>query len=264
MPMGSIGSVIKVVVLGIVLIPVGMALADWGSVKGNGHAKSESRPLAGFTQVVNETSVDVDIAQGDHFEVQVTTDENLLPVLLTTVEGTALRIHADQSFSSSAKSVVRVVVPSLSGVHSAGSGRVVVHGLSRGEPLELKIVGSGALSFDGSVGDLQVSSSGSGSTTLRGKAGKVALDLQGSGAINAAELSAMGAKVALSGNGAVSLSVTGDLSVDDHGSGSVRASVNGGTVDVKLMGSGSVEWTGTAHEGKIIQLGSGRVVHRGA
>jgi hypothetical protein len=247
--------------LGSTVVAVG-ATGCLGSVKGNGHAQTETRALTGFTKISNDTSFDVDIAQGDHFDVLVTTDDNLLPLVLTTVEGETLRIHADKPYSTAAQSTVRVALPSLRGVASAGSGDVTIHGISGGTALELELAGSGALSFDGTAGDLDVSISGSGTATLRGKSAKLALNVSGSGAVDAVGLLATGASVAITGSGTASLNVNGDAKINDQGSGNVRATVNGGVVDVNLLGSGTVEWSGTAREGKTNKLGSGRVVHR--
>ena len=252
----------RIAVLGLLFVPV-VALADWGGVKGDGHAQRQARTVVGFTKVANDTSLDLDITQGDKFDVQVTLDGNLLPLLTTTVDAGTLRIRSEKSIEPTGKGLVRIVLPKLAELDVSGSGDSQIHALTGGQPFAAKLRGSGSVSADQiATGDLDLASSGSGSIKLRGTAAKLGISVSGSGTVTANELSSTAADISLSGSGRVRVTVNGNLQVKDLGSGDVQATVNGGVIDVSLMGSGQVEWSGSGHEGKITKLGSGQVVHR--
>ncbi len=98
-------------------------------IKGSGVAKTETRQLADFKSISNEAVGDVIVTIGDTQSVEVTIDDNLMPLLVTEVENGVLKIKTTGSFSTSLGLNVKVTVPSLESLRSSGVGNTKIEGL---------------------------------------------------------------------------------------------------------------------------------------
>ena len=134
----------------------------WGSsVKGSGVEKSETRDLAGFTELVLDISADVTVKIGEETKCTVSGDENLLPLILTEIDDKTLRIYSKESFSTSSGITVVIETPLLTKALIRGSGKIVIEDLTA-ETLDLKINGSGDIITTGKVVELKATINGSG------------------------------------------------------------------------------------------------------
>src|SRR4051812_14915369 len=64
---------------------------DWKRIRGNGHIRTETRPVSAFTRVVSAGFFQMEWHPGPP-SFSLTTDENLIPRIKTTMEGDILRI----------------------------------------------------------------------------------------------------------------------------------------------------------------------------
>lgn len=172
-------------------------------VKGSGAAKSEVRPIAGaFDAIDIGGAFDAEITVGSEPRVELSGDDNLLPLITTELDGHTLRIGSKQNLRPSLKLIARITAPQLTAVDVSGSADVKVHG-ARGDRLALHISGSGDLRGDGAVHEL-------------------AVEVSGSGDLELASLTAERAHVRISGSGEADVAVSQNLDVDISGSGTVR------------------------------------------
>jgi hypothetical protein len=123
--------------------------------------------------------------------------------------------------------------------------------------MELRVVGSGKLSVEGSAGALSAWVEGSGDLTLSGSGEHLNATVSGSGSLHAEGFPVAGAEVISSGSGTTAVTVNGDAEFTNTGPGQITATVNEGTVDCAVSGSGSVLWSGTASPGNTRITGSG-------
>jgi len=135
---------------------VTLATAGCGlyGVDGNGHRATETRPLQGFTAVVADGSLDVQIRSGDTFNVEVSIDSNLLHDARTdlTDGGDTLSIDLDGPVWDILPGPhVIVTMPELQRAVLNGSGSVTATGFQQPDPLALELDGSGVLTYDGQV-----------------------------------------------------------------------------------------------------------------
>ena len=72
----------------------------------------------------------------------VTADDNILPIIETTVDGDTLRIYAKQSYDTKLGINVKITLPALNGLSVSGSGDIHATGFRAGE-LDANIAGSG-------------------------------------------------------------------------------------------------------------------------
>jgi len=263
----------------VIVVPDGRAKYDWSSdsVRGNGNNMTDTRSVAGTSalRIENRRSVEmvVDVRVGAAAGVTVEGDSNLVPLVHTDVEGDTLRVWTDTELRAS--SPIRVVysVPQLRGLSSTGPARVDVSGLNGG-PLRVSQTGSGRVTLQGRVdnldldhtgsgsfsgeglesraanvnmvgsgrvdvgvvrGDsLRVNSTGSGAFYAHGAVQRLDAQTQGSGGMFLSELRAESASLAGSGSGGITAYVT--QKVDAHGSGSGRIQVSGNPAQRNLSG----------------------------
>ena len=193
---------------------------NWNAVRGSGVAKTESRALASFSKIDLTGSPDVEVAVGPAESVVVTADDNLLPLIETTVKGDTLEIGSHHSYSTSLGVKLKITIPAIDGVHISGSGNIDVTGL-KSDDLEAGITGSGNITLKGAV------------TKLHGH-------ITGSGDLRAGDLGAKNVEVTVTGSGNAMVHATDQLNANVTGSGDIRYSGNPAQVRKNIIGSGDV------------------------
>jgi len=212
-----------------------------GGTRGDGNKTTEVRPVADFTAVRLEGSIDAAVKVGGDRSVRVTIDQNLQPLVTTEVNGGTLVIRTREA-TWDGKGIVEITVPALRAFTIEGSGDVSIDG-GQGD-LALAIEGSGDLRWSGSAARLDASIRGSGDLRLSGTAEQARLSVEGSGDVKAGALTARGAEVEV------------------EGSGDVEVTLDGGTLRARVSGSGDVVWHGTALVEQASVSGSGEIVRR--
>ncbi len=213
------------------------------NIRGNGIEATEARAVAAFTKVKSSGDFDVQITNGDEFEILVTAEENILPYIETTVSNNTLFIDIKGVHNVKNRLPINVFVtlPELESVKQSGSGTIITDFFSS-EKMEFSISGSGSISSSVDVNNIEADISGSGWMIITGDANESDLSISGSGNIDSSE-----------------------LAVDDcyaHISGSGNMQVNAAnTITAKISGSGNIYYTGNP----ITELnvsGSGKIIHR--
>jgi hypothetical protein len=214
---------------------------NFGGVSGSGPVQTETRSANGFNAIELEIAGDVEVTVGENYSVEVSAQQNLLPLLKTVVENGALRIYSDDNINSSEGIKIKVTAPAFDRFEVGGSGTLRVVTAIRAEKMEMSIAGSGDIfSLISDFGALSTSIAGSGTISLGGKADDMSADISGSGDVKAKNLSANSLKVSISGSGTVTSDVTTNLNASISGSGDVFYS---GTpsVETSVSGSGTVK-----------------------
>jgi hypothetical protein len=196
-----------------------LAGCSWTGVPGSGTAKTEVRNVPAFRAVEVTGPVDTEIAVGPESHVEITGDDNIVPLITTDVHGDRLDIGARKDVRPSVHLAARITMPRLTGLGLTGSGDVIARGV-QADRLEVTLTGSGTIRADGAAREAEVALSGS---------GKIALD----------QLAAERASVSVSGSGDVAVAAARALDVAITGSGDVSYR---GDPELKqrITGSGSV------------------------
>ncbi len=219
------------------------------ATRGSGKPATEARAVGEFEAISVAGSFDVTVRQVATETVEVSADDNLLPLIETVVETTSagrtlvLRFKRGENVYPRGRVTVAVDVVKLSSLAITGSGDMQV-GALRTPALKLSIAGSGDARLQGLATDsFEIRIAGSGDVHADGSARQLRLNIAGSG--NAA---------------------LGDLAADDVGvsiSGSGDAKVNAArALNVSVAGSGDVVYTGSPTTLKTSVAGSGSVVKR--
>jgi hypothetical protein len=191
------------------------------AIHGSGVSKTEVRTVGSFLKVELAGSPDVDVKIGPATSVVVTTDDNILPEIATTVEGGVLRIDSKESYNTHLGVSVKITAPTLEGVTVTGSGDIHVAGLKAQE--------------------ISAHVTGSGEVTLLGDAEHFRGEVTGSGDLRADDLAARDVRVKVTGSGNASVRAAERLDASVTGSGSVRYSGRPSTVVKSVTGSGDID-----------------------
>ncbi|WP_280154047.1 head GIN domain-containing protein [Piscinibacter sp. XHJ-5] len=210
-------------------------------VTGSGKAASEARPVSAFDTIVLKGAMHLVLRQGSKEAVEVRGDDNLLPLVETTVRGNTLEIATRRgaSYSTRNELVVTVEVVRLKELALAGAGDAVGDRLKTG-PLKLRIEGSGDLRLtELSADTLVIDVAGSGDVTVGGRAGKLDVSIAGSGDVTTRELQADDVNISIAGSGGARVNARKTLAVSIAGSGDVDYTGEA-AVRTAIAGSGSV------------------------
>ena len=196
------------------------SIGDGPQIVGSGTLKTESRALQGFNAIHMKDPSDVQVEIGPRFSVSVTSDDNLLPLVETRLDGDTLVIESKGSYRSHHAPKIKVVMPALSALQVSGSGDALIRGLDGGA-VKLAVAGSGDIEAAGRIDELNIR-------------------IDGSGDVNAEQLKATKAKVEVDGSGDANLTASDTLDAVVNGSGDIRYGGHPSHVSNKIHGSGDI------------------------
>jgi len=187
------------------------------STQGSGVSKTEQRDVKEFRRVELEGSARVRITIGQPQQVTITGDDNVVPLIATTVDGDELRIAPKEGYSSKTPLEVTITVSSMRGLDLRGSGDVRIEGLN--EP------------------EFAVDIRGSGDVTAQGTADTVRATIRGSGNVDLTGVTAKSADAEINGSGDVKVNASESVKASIRGSGDIRYKGDPPKVEKEIAGS---------------------------
>jgi carbon monoxide dehydrogenase subunit G len=183
------------VMLGVAIVSVGIAgacgLDDAGgeTVRGSGTIETESRTAEDFSGVILQGSGNVVIDVDGTESLTITADDNILPLLTSTVSDGRLElgVRSNTRISPSETVTYRITAVDLDSVAVQGSGDVTANDIDT-DDLDLSIPGSGDIAANGAAGTIEVTISGSGgvdASALLAEEGTVVINGSGDAIVNA-------------------------------------------------------------------------------
>ncbi len=164
--------------------------AGGAGVTGSGTIKSETRPVSGFTGVALSGIGKVVITQNGRESLTVHADDNLLPLLRTSVVDGTLRLETAPNTNLNPTKPIEFDVDArtLSSLDLSGAGDIQANKIEA-KALTASLSGAGNMSLSGTVTDLRLTLSGAGSIAGEGlKAQQAVVSNSGTGnvVVNAA------------------------------------------------------------------------------
>ena len=146
---------------------------------GTGAVKTETRQAAPFSKIDVGYGINVTVGIGAAKPLEVRAQENILPIIVTEVQGDTLRIRASSEFNTSEPVDVTIVTPTLTSISLGGGSSAQVTGIAA-DRLEVTAGGGGSISATGTVGALSLTMTGGAEAALTDLAAKtVNLELSG-------------------------------------------------------------------------------------
>jgi hypothetical protein len=213
-------------------------------VEGSGKTATEDRKVEGFQRVHVRNAVQVVVAVTGAESVTVEADDNLLPLVQTTVEHGTLQVGVKGSLKTRNPLRVRVAARQLEGLTAEMSAMLRGKDL-KGDNVVLSASGSGQVTANNvDAQQLKVSVSSSGIVTADGRADRQEIEASSSGRYDGSKLVSRTSRVTCSSSAVLALHATEEASGSVSSSGSVRYSGSPGKVAVSTSSSGSVQAAG--------------------
>jgi hypothetical protein len=197
--------------------------SSWQVVKGSGVLQTETRPVEKFTAISVSGAASIEIEQTGQESLELTADDNLLPLFTTEVKDGTLFIGVAE------------------GKSLTWSGKQPRFKITVRELRKLKL--SGATSVKATKLDtdsLSISISGAGSGSIAGRADNLSISVSGAGSLNAVDLQAKRATVIVSGAGDVTVNANEELDARVSGAGTISY-VGSPKLQSRISGAGSIK-----------------------
>ena len=215
-------------------------------VRGSGVAATQRRDVGVFVGVALGGPFAVVLRPAGREAIEIVADDNLLPLIETTVRGSGndrtlqIDLAKDARIEPRTPIVVTVDVVRLERLALGGSGKI--DGKSIKAPkLEAAIGGSGSIGLgELDAGDLSVAIGGSGTFRADGRARNLSVNVAGTGRCDAERLTAADVTVSVAGSGDVRVRADSSMRASIAGSGDVYHS-GAATPQVAIVGSGRVK-----------------------
>jgi uncharacterized protein YjbI with pentapeptide repeats len=192
-------------------------------IKGDGAMKSANRPIPDFSALEVTGAYQIKWSSGKP-ALTISTDQNLLPLVTTSVTGNTLHIDWKENLRPIKGITINVSSASLTDVQLNGAVSLTGSNLS-GNGLKLESNGASSISVDGSVTNLEA-------------------NLSGASKLNAKSLQTQAAKVSLNGASYADVTATETLNASIasiSGTGLLTYSGNPKSVEKNVSGVGRIQ-----------------------
>jgi hypothetical protein len=228
---------------------------------GSGNLRTEERVVTGVRQVVLENSGALTIVVGDAETLTIESDDNILPLLQSDVNGDTLTLTVQRGNSINPTAInYTLTVPTLTNITTRGSGSIT-GSVTSGEDLEVVADGSSSIQLEtvtisdlfefsaNGSGSVRVSAltaaksygtgNGSGDISLDGQVTDQELYLKGEGQFDGDGLLSNTGIVEVDGSGSATINVTDRLTATVNGSGSITY-LGEPEVEANINGAGEI------------------------
>ena len=189
-------------------------------IKGDGSITSTNRPIADFSALVVSGAYQIQWSSGKP-ALTISTDQNLLPLITTSVSGDSLRIDWQENLRPTKGIKIVVSSASLKDVQLNGAVSLTASNLS-GQDLKLESNGASSIIVDGSVTNLDA-------------------NLSGASRLNGVPLHTQTASVSLNGASYADVTVTETLNASISGAGVLTYAGNPKSVEKNVNGVGRIK-----------------------
>jgi hypothetical protein len=211
-------------------------------VRGNGHLITQTRNVGSFSGIHDVGGMDVIVNPGTDYTVKVEADENLLPYIITNIDGDALVMKTRDGYNLQSRSGMKIYVttPDLRDVRISGNGSVISGAKLTGhERLNIHVSGNGDVKLNIDAPAVATQTTGNGNIMLTGNTRDFTTEINGNGEVKCFNLLSENTNVKISGNGSAEVFASKQLDVHISGSGDV-AYKGTPSINQHIAGSGDV------------------------
>jgi len=191
----------------------------WVGIHGNGHIKTDERPVSAFANIDVRGAFTIEWQSGTP-SLRITTDENLLPYIESNVSGDTIHLRTREQIRPTHGIRVVISSPTRAGARISGAVKLDAKQL-RGPRFALESRGASRVSLDGNIDELLA-------------------DMTGASELAASALQTKTAEISTTGAGNAEVAVAETLKVVITGAGKVQYSGNPPTIEKHISGAGSV------------------------
>lgn len=160
MKQGNIGDKFRLTVLSIMLILLSPMTYALEVVNGSGHIKQESRQISDFKHLTLTVPATVIFNNNSTTLLSISADDNILPLIKSSVDGDHLRIETTGSFNTQHKIKITLGTKQLQQLHLSSTIDLTLNQL-QGERFTLSAEGQSNVNGNGNLDNLVINLSGS-------------------------------------------------------------------------------------------------------
>jgi hypothetical protein len=214
---------------------------SYNATKGNKVLVTQDIVISDYSSMALSVPGDVHYSQvrDEAAYFQITTDENILPLLDISVRHGCLQIKKHENIRPS-QLTIHTRSGDINKINIAGRGKIRLIETVATETLEMKISGSGEIvSEQLCCASVQANISGSGNIRIAGSGSKAAFSISGSGKILGEDYNAGNLTCKISGSGTINTGLSEILNAKISGSGHIgyKSCPN---LDISISGSGKL------------------------
>ena len=168
--------------LALLLFVIALGAACHGihhGVLGSGKLLKEKRNVGSFNSISTEGAFDIVVVCQKPQEIEISGDDNILPLITTEVSNNVLHVRNLRNYSTSEPLTFRISAPDLVGIHSSGAGTIEVSGL-KNDRFEIDVNGAPTIKASGETKALKIDANGAGNIdTHKLRAARVEVESKG-------------------------------------------------------------------------------------
>jgi hypothetical protein len=172
--------------LALLLLVIALGAACHGihrGVLGSGKPLKEKRNVGSFNSISTEGAFDIEVVCQIPQEVEISGDDNILPLVSTEVSNNVLHVRSLRNYSSSEPLKLRISVPDLVEIHSSGAGTIEVSGV-KNDRFEIDVNGAPTIKASGETKAVKIDANGAGNIdTHKLRAARVEVESKGVSAV---------------------------------------------------------------------------------
>jgi len=197
---------------------IGAGSSDF--ISGSGKRQELLTTLRKYDAIQTYISAEINIKQGEEFNIKLSGDDNILPLIKFNIEDETLKLYSEKSFSSKNPLTVELSLGGLKKLLANGSGDIHMIDLN-GEKLQVELNGSGEITASGAISQLNVV-------------------LQGSGDMDFRRMKSKNCDVLLNGSGDIAVYAEQSIDAKISGAGDISVTGNPGKVTKSINGAGTI------------------------
>ena len=159
---------VKVIAL---ILTLAMVSCQFNGIKGSGNVTTENRNISGFNSIKVENGMDVILEQSTETSVTVIADDNVQKHIITTVNGSVLKITSDvHSFFNVKSKKVVIKMPNIESIQVSSGASFMAKNTIKSDDISLKASSGASLDIAIEAEKASCESSSGSSITVHGKA----------------------------------------------------------------------------------------------
>lgn len=210
-------------------------------IKGDGNVVKQERSVSPFSGIEVGGAFHVFLTQGSSEALVVEADENLLDIIKTEVKGNTLSIKTTKDISDSKALNIYVTFKDLKELDVSGACHLTGENKFKVGDLDMDCSGASDVTLKLAGENMNIDCSGASQIELYGSAGSLYLDVSGASHLDAADLEVKNCEADISGASHAKIYVTGELSADVSGAGSLKYKGDAVIKQHDVSGAGSMK-----------------------
>lgn len=210
-------------------------------IRGAGDTVTVEVNATDFDEVSAGYAFEVDITQGDDYQVLITVDQNLEEYLRVGKQGSRLNVQMDPGHTYAAATLrAEITMPELVGLELSGASRGRVTGFEGMRDFDVEVSGASSLRGEMVTGDVTMDVSGASRAELEGSGQDLRVEASGASHVTLADFAVRNANVEVSGASSAVVNVSGRLDAEATGASSVRYRGDPELGRIESSGAGSI------------------------